>query len=124
MEKTMRLMLALLLVPLLAHAQEDYKLLGASVRTRPDYDGSASRTFDLSPIVRFYSRPLFVRTTQGIFEGGARAYYGRTQLGVQLAYEPGRGAVFGLPQVDIGASYGAHVETDFKFGAVPGDVLL
>ncbi len=120
----MRLVLALLLLPLLAQAQEDYKLLGASVRTRPDYDGSASRTIDLTPVVRYYGRPLFARTTQGMFEGGARVYYGSTQIGVQIAYEAGRDEAFGLSKVNFGASYGVHVENDFKIGPVPGDVLL
>jgi outer membrane scaffolding protein for murein synthesis (MipA/OmpV family) len=121
----MKVLLALLFVPLLAQAQqEDYKLLGASVRTRPDYDGSASRTVDLTPIVRYYGRPLFARTTQGMFEGGARMYYGSTQAGVQIAYEAGRDEAFGLPKVSVGASYGVHVENDFKIGPVPGDVLL
>src|SRR5205814_8346376 len=53
-------------------AAEDYTLLGAGVRTRPDYDGSSSRTVDLIPVVRYYGKPWFTRTTQGMLEGGAR----------------------------------------------------
>src|SRR5258708_20480502 len=72
----MRVLALALLVPLQAFAQspppDDYTLLGVGVRSRPAYDGSASQTADLIPVVRYYAKPLFARTTQGILEGGAR----------------------------------------------------
>lgn len=118
------LALVLALLPLAA-AADDYTLLGAGVRTRPDYDGSASRTVDLIPVVRYYGKPWFARTTQGMLEGGARYEFSPAlQAGVQLAYEAGRDAAFGLPEVDWGASIGFHLETDFKIGPAPVNGLL
>jgi outer membrane scaffolding protein for murein synthesis (MipA/OmpV family) len=115
----------LALLPLASQAQQDFTLLGAGVRTRPDYDGSASRTVDLVPVVRYYGKPWFVRTSQGMFEGGARHDFSPAlQAGVQLAYEAGRDAVFGLPEVDFGASIGFHVEADAKLGPAPLNGLL
>ena len=114
-----------LALPLCAAAQDDYTMLGAGVRTRPDYDGSASRSVDLIPVVRYYGKPLFARTTQGMLEGGARYEFSPAlQAGVQLAYEAGRDAVFGLPEVDWGASVGFHVESDLKLGPAPLNLLL
>jgi len=126
MEIPVRLLLAVALVlPLAAAAQEDYALLGAGVRTRPDYDGSASRTVDLIPVVRYYGKPWFARSTQGMLEGGARYEFSRAlQAGVQIAYEAGRDAVVGLPEVDWGASIGFHVEADGKIGPAPINGLL
>ncbi|MEA3194458.1 MAG: MipA family protein [Betaproteobacteria bacterium] len=121
--KAILFMLALL--PLAAAADDDYTLLGLGVRTRPDYDGSASRTVDLIPVVRYYGKPLFARTTQGMLEGGARYEFSPAlQAGIQLAYEAGRDAVFGLPEVDWGASIGFHVESDLKVGPAPLNLLL
>lgn len=118
------LALVLALLPLAAVA-DDYTLLGAGVRTRPDYDGSASRTVDLIPVVRYYGKPWFARTTQGMLEGGARYEFSpMLQAGVQLAYEAGRDAAFGLSEVDWGASIGFHLETDFKIGPAPVNGLL
>lgn len=118
------LALVLALLPLAAVA-DDYTLLGAGVRTRPDYDGSASRTVDLIPVVRYYGKPWFARTTQGMLEGGARYEFSPVlQAGVQLAYEAGRDAAFGLSEVDWGASIGFHLETDFKIGPAPVNGLL
>jgi len=117
--------LLVLLFPLAALAQEDYGLLGAGVRSRPDYDGSASRTVDLIPVVRYYGKPLFARTTQGMLEGGARYEFSPAlQAGVQLAYESGRDAVFGLAEVDWGVSAGFHVESDLKLGPAPLNILF
>lgn len=109
----------------MAAVADDYSLLGVGVRTRPDYDGSASRTVDLIPVVRYYGKPLFARTTQGMLEGGARYEFSPAlQAGVQLAYEAGRDAVFGQPEVDWGASLGFHVEADGKLGPAPINGLL
>ena len=118
-------LLVLALPPLAAQAQEDFALLGAGVRTRPDYDGSASRSVDFIPVVRYYRKPWFARTSQGMFEGGARYDFSPAlQAGVQLAYEAGRDAAFGLPEVDFGASLGFHVEADGKLGPAPINGLL
>src|SRR5262244_576969 len=69
---------------------EDYTLLGAAVRTRPAYDGSASQRTDLIPIVRYYGHPFFARTTQGVLEGGARGeIVSGLVYGAQIAYEAG-----------------------------------
>jgi outer membrane scaffolding protein for murein synthesis (MipA/OmpV family) len=120
----MRIFLFALLLPMAAVA-DDYTLLGLGVRTRPDYDGSASRSVDVIPVVRYYGKPLFARTTQGMLEGGARYEFSPAlQAGVQLAYEAGRDAVFGLPEVDWGASLGFHVEADTKVGPAPLNILF
>ena len=112
-----------LLAPLSALAQsaapEDYVLLGAGVRARPAYDGSDSQRADLIPVVRYYGRSLFARTTQGILEGGARVRLAPGwDAGAQLAYEAGR--------EDLGwrVSAGLHVETDQAIGPMPVNVLV
>ena len=120
----MRIFLFILLLPMAAVA-DDYSALGLGVRTRPDYDGSASRTVDLIPVVRYYGKPWFARTSQGMLEGGARYDFSpAVQAGVQLAYEAGRDSVFGLPQVDFGASLGFHLEADTKVGPAPLNILF
>jgi len=99
-------------------AQADYTLLGAGARSRPDYDGANSRTVDLIPVVRYYGKPWFARTTQGILEGGARAALARgLEGGVQLAYEQGP------RDKDPSASLGVHLEWDGKLGAAPITLL-
>jgi len=130
----MRLCWLLLVVPISALAQivpEDYTLVGIAVRTRPAYDGSDSQTTDLIPVLRYYGKPWFARTTQGVLEGGARwALAPGVDAGVQLAYEEGRKTSessllqsLNLPNVDPGVSVGAHVEWDFKMGPAPINVL-
>src|SRR5262245_46350616 len=82
------------LAPLAVQAQmqvPDYNWLGAGVRTRPAYDGSAAHETELIPSVRYFGKPWFARTTQGMLEGGARFEVTRAlHLGAQLAYEVGR----------------------------------
>lgn len=131
----MRYLALALLVPLQVFAQtappEDYTLIGAGVRTRPAYDGSASQTTGLIPVLRYYGKPLFVRTTQGILEGGARTEISPgLALGAQLAYEAGRKQSESdflrdnnVPDIDPGASIGLHVEWDTKLGPAPFNVL-
>jgi outer membrane scaffolding protein for murein synthesis (MipA/OmpV family) len=116
----MRLLLTVLLLwPILATAQDDYTLLGAGVRTRPEFDGSKDRTVDIIPVVRFYGQPWFARTTQGILEGGARWNAARGfDVGVQLAYEQGP------RDKDPGASGGVHAEWDTQLGRVPLNLLV
>src|ERR1700694_587942 len=121
-----RILLALLftiglLVPLAALAQAtapDYTLLGAGVRSRPAFDGSDSQKTDLIPVVRYYGRPWFARTTQGILEGGARTELSPgVNVGAQLAYEQGP------RDRDAGASVGVHAEWDLKIGEAPVSLL-
>ncbi len=122
------------MAPISALAQivpDDYTLIGVAVRTRPAYDGSESQRTDLIPVLRYYGKPWFARTTQGVLEGGARwALAPGADAGVQLAYEEGRKTSessllqsLNLPNVDPGVSVGAHVEWDFKIGPAPINVL-
>src|SRR5258706_3324105 len=131
----MRFLVLLLLLPLQVFAQDappaDYTLIGAGVRTRPAYDGSSSQTTDVIPVLRYYGKPLFARTTQGILEGGVRTELTPgLAVGAQLAYEAGRKgseADFlrnnNIPDIDPGASAGVHAEWDTKLGPAPLNVL-
>jgi outer membrane scaffolding protein for murein synthesis (MipA/OmpV family) len=126
---------ALLVFPAVASAQiilpEDEVLLGAALRTRPAYDGSGDQRADLIPLVRYYGKPWFARTTQGVLEGGARwPLTPDLHLGVQLAYEEGRKQsesdllkMLNTPDLDPGASFGAHLEWDAKLGPAPISLL-
>ncbi|HUQ24435.1 MAG TPA: MipA/OmpV family protein [Burkholderiales bacterium] len=108
------ILFALALLPLAAAADDDYTLIGVGVRTRPEFDGSNSRVVDVVPYLRYYGKTLFVRTTQGILEGGARTNIGQDfYAGAQLAYEAGP------RDGDPGASLGASLEKDVKVGRVP-----
>jgi outer membrane scaffolding protein for murein synthesis (MipA/OmpV family) len=131
----MRFLLLALLAPLAALAQtappEDYTLIGAGVRTRPAYDGSNSQVTDVIPVLRYYGKPLFARTTQGILEGGLRTEVSPgLAVGAQLAYEAGRDrsesdflSNRNVPDLDWGASAGIHAEWDTKLGPAPLNVL-
>jgi len=114
----MRGALSFLLLLAAAAVQADDTLLGAGARSRPVYDGSGEQTADLIPVVRYYGKPWFARTTQGILEGGAR-FVDRGELtgGVQLAYEQGP------RDGDPGASLGVHLEFDTKMGPAPLNLL-
>jgi MipA family protein len=118
----MRALALLLLLPATVLAQDSLgTLLGAGVRQRPEYDGSSREELQPIPIVRYYGRVLFARTTQGILEGGARSEVLRgLNLGVQLAFEEGNDRT-GL---DPGASLGLHAEWDTKVGPAPLSVLF
>jgi outer membrane scaffolding protein for murein synthesis (MipA/OmpV family) len=118
---------ALLLVPAAALAaepppQEDLgTLLGLGVRSRPDYDGASKQELEPIPVIRYYGRTLFARTTQGILEGGVRKeFLTGLAAGVQLAYEGGNDRT----DVDPGASIGAHLEWDTKVGPAPLNLLF
>lgn len=101
-----------------ASAQSDV-LIGAGVRSRPEFDGSSQRKADLIPVVRYYGQRWFARTTQGMLEGGARWRVGEgTDIGAQLAYEQGP------RDRDPGASLGVHAEWDGRLGRMPLDALL
>jgi outer membrane scaffolding protein for murein synthesis (MipA/OmpV family) len=129
--------IALALLPLAPHAAfaqsvlPEYAWIGAGVRTRPAYDGSAAQRTDLIPTMRYYGKPWFARTTQGILEGGARMELARgLDVGAQLAYEGGRLASESdflgsnnVPDINPGASVGVHVEWDQKLGPMPVTLL-
>jgi outer membrane scaffolding protein for murein synthesis (MipA/OmpV family) len=109
----------------------DYAWIGAGVRSRPAYDGSASRKAELIPSVRYYGKPWFARTTQGLLEGGARVELAPgLNLGAQLAYEGGRAKSesgflrdHGVPEISPGASAGLHMEWDHRLGPMPVTLL-
>ncbi|HUL91255.1 MAG TPA: MipA/OmpV family protein [Burkholderiales bacterium] len=132
----MRRLLAgiLAFAPLAVAAQmqvPDYNWLGAGARTRPAYDGSAAHETELIPSVRYFGRPWFARTTQGVLEGGARVEVTPDlHFGAQLAYEVGRKsseAVFlasrNVPDIKAGASAGVHAEWDYRLGPAPTTLL-
>ncbi len=112
-------LLLLLALPTLAFAKDDYTLIGGAVRTRPEFDGSAERTIDVHPVLRYYGDRWFARTTQGVLEGGARwSLRNDFDVGAQLAYE--QGPRDGTP----GASIGLHAEGDRMLGRVPINGLV
>jgi outer membrane protein len=121
----------LMMTPGVALAQSDETLLGAGMRIRPAYDGSNTNQRELVPVVRYYGRTLFARTTQGILEGGARlSLTPGLKLGAQIAYEGGRktsesGFLEGRnsPSIGPGASAGLHVEWDGRIGPAPVTLL-
>jgi outer membrane scaffolding protein for murein synthesis (MipA/OmpV family) len=103
----------------LAASAQDGTLVGAGIRSRPQFDGFTERKTDLIPVLRYYGRPWFARTTQGILEGGARWNVGEgTDIGAQLAYEQGP------RDQDPGASLGVHAEWEGRLGRMPLDALL
>ena len=121
-----------LLAPLSALAQSPLpEWIGAGVRTRPAYDGSASQRAELIPSVRYFGAPWFARTTQGILEGGARMELARGfNVGAQLAYEGGRIASESdfltsnnVPDINPSASIGLHLEWDRNLGPMPVTLL-
>jgi outer membrane scaffolding protein for murein synthesis (MipA/OmpV family) len=114
--------LAGILLPLACAAQDASPvLLGAGLRSRPDYDGSASRRTDVIPLLRYYGRPWFARTTQGLLEAGLRDELApKFWAGAQLAYEAGRDQ----PHLGAGVSAGLHLEWDRELGRVPVGFLI
>ena len=119
--KLARYLIAFALVSSSAIASENTNgdaLLGAALRSRPRYDGSDQQKTDVVPVVRYSYGPLFVRTTHGLLEGGARLVIpGGLSAGVQIAHEAGP-----LDE-DPGGSIGAHLEWTTKFGAAPLNLL-
>src|SRR5947209_6594226 len=66
-------------------------IIGPGVRSRPAYDGAAAQHTELVPVIRYLGEKWFVRSTQGVLEGGWRTEVAPgLHLGAQLAYEPGR----------------------------------
>lgn len=124
----------ILCAPLAALAQSapaDYTLIGAGLRSRPAYDGAAAQTIEAIPVLRYYGKPWFARTTQGALEGGARIEPGSGfALGAQLAYEGGRSrseSAFlknhNVEDIGVGTSVGVHAELDRNIGSMPVTLL-
>lgn len=113
-------------------APRETNFIGAGVRVRPAYDGASENVPELIPMVRWFAHPWFVRTTQGMLEGGARIEPIKDfALGVQLAYEGGRARSeskflqdHSVENIPIGASLGVHAELDSKIGPMPVNTLL
>ncbi len=134
LRKAIALAGALCLVPspcLAYQVPADYVLLGAGIRSRPAYDGAAASRSEAIPVVRYYGRPWFARTTQGVLEAGARTRpdHGLT-YGAQLAYEGGRLQAESaflenhrIEDIDPGASLGVHAEWDAELGRMPITLL-
>jgi len=110
-----------LLLPATVLAQDELgTLLGAGVRSRPEYDGASKQELQPIPLVRYYGRTLFARTTQGILEGGARLELApKLFAGAQLAFEEGNDRT----DLDPGGSYGLHLEWDTQLGPAPISLL-
>jgi outer membrane scaffolding protein for murein synthesis (MipA/OmpV family) len=112
-------------------ALPDTAWIGAGLRSRPAYDGSASQRLELIPTVRYYGKPWFARTTQGLLEGGAQIELAPgLNLGAQLAYEGGRVKSESrflrdhtVPDISPGVSAGLHVEWDRHLGPMPVTLL-
>ncbi|HEX7220922.1 MAG TPA: MipA/OmpV family protein [Burkholderiales bacterium] len=113
----MRLLALILFIPAMACAQDPLgTLLGAGVRLRPEYDGASKQELQPIPVIRYYGRTLFARTTQGILEGGARLEVAQQLwIGAQLAFEEGNDRT----DLDPGGSYGLHAEWDTRIGPAP-----
>jgi MipA family protein len=125
-------LLAAATLPLAAHAElTNSSMIGPGVRSRPAYDGSDTQRGELVPVIRYLGEPLFIRSTQGVLEGGLRMKLAPGLFGAaQVAYEPGRRASEsgflesrGVPDVDRGASVGAQIEWDAKIGPAPTTLL-
>lgn len=119
-------------VPPVAFAElSNESLAGPGLRSQPAYDGSDSQHVEFVPVVRYFGQPWFVRSTQGVLEGGVRMELAPgLHAGAQLAYEPGRKTSesdflenHSVPDVDRGASVGVHLEWDHMFGPMPITLL-
>jgi MipA family protein len=120
------------ILPLAAQAElTNDPLIGPGLRSRPAYDGSSSQHTEFVPVIRYFGPLLFVRSTQGVLEGGVRTELAPgLHVGAQLAYEPGRRVSESdflqsrnLPGISRGASIGLHAEWDHTFGPVPVTLL-
>lgn len=121
-----------LLLPYMAFAElSNDAMLGPGLRWQPAYDGSASGRVEFVPVVRYFGQPWFLRSTQGVLEGGARMELAQgVHVGAQLAYESGRKPdesdflqSHNIAGINRGASVGAHVEWDHPIGPVPVTLL-
>ena len=120
------------ILPLAAQAElTNDPLIGPGLRSRPAYDGSSSQQTEFVPVIRYFGQGWFVRSTQGVLEGGLRTELSPgLHVGAQLAYEPGRRVSESdflqgrnLPGIRRGASVGLHAEWDHSFGPAPVTLL-
>ncbi len=120
------------LLPLGALAElSNDPLLGPAVRSLPAYDGSGAQRVEVVPVIRYLGKPWFVRSTQGVLEGGLRKeLVPGLNVGAQVSYEAGRQSKHSgfletrnVADIDRGASVGMHLEWDEKFGPVPMSFL-
>lgn len=121
-----------LMCAMAAHAEvSNGSTLGPGLRSRPAYDGAAAQRTEIVPVVRYFGEPVFVRSTQGVLEGGLRrALANGLHAGVQLAYEPGRKTSEStflerhrIGDIDLGASVGLQLEWDHMIGPMPISLL-
>jgi outer membrane scaffolding protein for murein synthesis (MipA/OmpV family) len=120
------------LIPALCAAQDRPTIIGAAIRSRPAYDGSSSQVTDIIPQLRYYGKPWFARTTQGILEAGVQDELApKFWAGAQIAYEAGRKTsespfleARNEPDIKASASVGLHLEWDRNFGRVPVNFLI
>ena len=124
---------SVVMFPLVCMGQEANPiLLGGGLRSRPAYDGSKSQVTDVIPVLRYYGRRWFARTTQGMLEGGWREELApQFWAGAQITYEAGRERsespflqARNERDLDPGASVGLHLEWDRQFGRVPVGFLV
>lgn len=107
-------------------------LIGAGAWSRPAYKGADTNILTPIPVVRYYGKPWFMRTTFGMLEGGVRTeVLSGLTLGAQLAYEGGRNSSestflssHNLPTLDPSLSYGMHLELEKMLGEMPVIALL
>ena len=120
------------LLPLAAFAElSNDSMIGPGLRSRPAYDGSDSQRTELVPVIRHFGPNWFVRSTQGVLEGGLRTELAPgLHAGAQLAYEPGRMAsesaflaAHNAQDIRRGASIGLQMEWDHVFDPVPVTLL-
>ena len=91
------LLVALLFMPLTAAALDDeVQFVGVGIYNHPKFDGSSAQHNDLIPQIQYLNRSWFVRTTEGILEGGLRWGIGQSAaVGVQAAADEPRLVVDG-----------------------------
>lgn len=120
------------LLPLAALAEiTNDGLIGPGLRLRPAYDGASAQRTELVPVIRYLGQPFFVRSTQGVLEGGVRTELATgLHAGAQLAYEPGRQAGDSaflksrqIADIRRGVSVGLQMEWDEKLGPMPVTLL-
>ena len=133
----LRLLSVLVLASILsvATAEEkptDYILLGAGIWSRPVYDGANTNHTVAIPVIRYYDKPWFGRTTFGILEGGARVeLLSGFTIGAQVAYEAGRDSAesayltnHAISTIPFSLSWGVHAELEKNIGPMPLIALL
>ena len=107
-------------------------LIGPGLRSRPAYDGAASQHTEVVPVIRYFGPWVFVRSTQGVLEGGLRIKLtSGLHAAVQAAYEGGRRASesdflarHAVADIQRGASLGLQVEWDHSLGPMPLTLLV